>query len=105
MSARPAGSSFGKPDPTGRSSGKLVGARLKKIMGPPDDAPWCWQTRELITSAAWRARSINTVRLIDALLADHMSHAGRENGNLMATYDQMVASGASRSRLNDAGSQ
>ncbi len=96
MSARPGGSNFGKPDHTGRSSGKLTGKRLKKLLGPPDDQPWCWLPRELIASPAWRARRINTVRLIDALLADHMSHAGQENGNLMATYDQLVAAGAAR---------
>ena len=101
MNARPPGSNFGKPDATGRSSGKLIG-RLKKLMGPPDDQPWCWQPRDLTTSPAWRARSINTVRLIDALLIDHMNHAGTENGNLLATFDQLVAWGASRSCLADA---
>ena len=99
MNARPPGARFGKPDATGRSSGKLTG-RLKKLKAPK--TPFAWQHRELITSAAWRARSINTVRLIDALLLDHMNHAGTENGNLMATYDQLVAWGASRPCLYDA---
>ena len=102
MNARPGGSSFGKPDATGRSSGKLTGKRLKKLLGPPDDQPWCWLPRELITSPAWQARSITLVRIINALLADHMSHAGQENGNLKATYDQLVASGAGRRFINDA---
>ncbi len=102
MSARPGGSSFGKPDHTGRSSGKLTGKRLKKLLGPPADQPWCWLPRELIASPAWQARSITLVRIINALLADHMSHAGQENGNLMATYDQLVASGAARRLICDA---
>ena len=101
MKARGGGSDFGKPDATGRSSGKLTG-RLKKLMGPPDDQPWCWQPRDLITSDAWRARSITLVRIINALLLDHMNHAGQENGNLMATYDQLVASGAGRRFISDA---
>ncbi len=101
MNDRPPGSNFGKPDVTGRSSGRLTG-RLKKLMGPPDDQPWCWLPRDLITSPAWRAKSINTARLIDALLLDHMNHAGQENGNLMATYDQLVASGAGRRFISDA---
>ncbi len=101
MTARPSGSSFGKPDATGRSSGKLTG-RLKKLKGPPKDEPWCWQPRELITSDAWRAMGINTFRLINALLVEHMNHAGKENGNLMATYDQMVAWGIGRRFVNDA---
>ncbi len=99
MKARGGGSNFGKPDATGKSSGKLTG-RLKKLKAPKP--PFAWQNIELLTSAAWRARSINTARLIDALLVDHMNHAGTENGNLMSTYDQLVALGASRSCLTDA---
>ena len=99
MNARPGGSSFGKPDVTGRSSGRLVG-RIKKLKAPKP--PFAWQNRELLTSPAWRAMSINTVRLINALQVDHMGHAGTENGNLMATYDQLITLGASRSCLTEA---
>ena len=99
MNARPPGSRFGKPDHTGRSSGKLTG-RLKELKAPK--TPFAWLHRELVTSAAWRARSIHTARFIDALLVDHMNHAGTENGNLMATYDQMVAWGIGRRFVNDA---
>ena len=97
--SRPPGSRFGKPDHTGRSSGKLTG-RIKELKAPK--TPFAWLHRELVTSDAWRARSIHTVRLIDALLVDDMNHAGTENGNLMATYDQMVAWGMGRRFVNDA---
>ena len=33
-------SSFGRPDATGRSSGKLSGSRAKRLRGPPKDEPW-----------------------------------------------------------------
>ena len=101
MNARPRRSPFGKSNATGRSSGRPLGW-LKKLKSPPKDEPFIWLTYELITSPAWRARSINTIRLIDDLLADYMRHAGTENGNLMATYDQQVASGSSRRLINDA---
>ena len=101
MNARPPGSNFGKPDHTGRSTGKPLGW-LKKLKRVPAGEPFVWLTYELITSAAWRARSINTIRLIDDLLADYMRHGRAENGNLMATYDQQVASGSSRRLINDA---
>ena len=91
-------SAFGKPDATGRSSGKRTG-RASKAHRPPKDEPWIWLTRELLNSPAWRARSINTVRLIDFLCVEHMNHAGTENGNLMATYDQLVAYGLTRSAI------
>lgn len=93
--------SFGKPDATGRSSGKRAG-RTGKAHRPPKDQPWIWLTRELLASAAWRARSINTVRLIEFLLVEHMAHAGTENGNLKATYDQLVAFGLTRSAIRAA---
>ena len=89
---------FGKPDATGRSSGKRTG-RAGKAHRPPKDEPWVWLTRELLASAAWRARSINAARLLDFLLLEHMNHAGTENGNLKATYDQLVAHGLTRSEI------
>lgn len=92
---------FSRPDATGRSTGKLTGW-LKKLKAPPGGEAWVWLTYELVTSPAWRARSINTIRLINDLLADYMRHGGTENGNLMATYDQQVASGSSRRLINDA---
>ncbi len=92
---------FGKPDATGRSSGKRTG-RAGQAHRPPKDEPWVWLTRELLASAAWRARSINTARLLDFLLIEHMNHAGTENGNLKATYDQLVAYGLTRSEIRAA---
>ena len=89
----------GRPNATGRSSGKLSGNRAKKLLGPPKDEPWFWLTRELVSSPAWSSRSINCVRLIDFLMAEHMNHAGLENGNLMATYDQLTAWGLTRSKI------
>ncbi len=92
---------FGKPDATGRSSGKRNG-RAGEAHRPPKDEPWVWLTRELLNSPAWRERSINTVRLLDFLLLEHMNHAGTENGNLKATYDQLVAHGLTRSEIRAA---
>ena len=86
---------YGKPNATGRSTGKLTAAE-KKIIGPPKGEPWAWLTTELLASPAWRMRSINTVRLIDFLLIEHRNHAGGENGNLLATYDQLTDYGLSR---------
>ena len=52
--------------------------------------------RELIVSPAWRSMSINCKRLLDFLCEEHLSKGGRENGKLMATYDQLVISGIPR---------
>ena len=92
---------FGKPNATGRSSGKLTG-RDAKLMRPPDGEPFVWLTRELIGSDAWQARSRQCARLVDFLLIEHMNHAGTENGNLLATYRQLVQFGFSRRKIGDA---
>lgn len=92
---------YGSPNETGRSSGKLTAAE-KKIIGPPKGEPWAWLTIELLVSPAWRLRSVNTVRLIDFLLIEHRNHAGRENGALLATYDQLSAYGLTRSEIKAA---
>ena len=92
---------FGKPDATGRSSGKRTG-RAAKIHGPPKGEPWVWLTCELVSSPAWRSRSINCVRLIDFLMVEHMNHAATENGNLKATYDQLSEWGLTRSETRPA---
>src|SRR6516162_7461818 len=92
---------FGRPDRTGRSSGIRTG-REGKAHRPPKGEPWVWLTREFLESDAWRNRSINCVRLLDRLMIEHMNHAGTENGNLAAPYDQLVAHGLTRSEIRAA---
>lgn len=94
-------SSFGKPDATGRSSGKYAGRR-GAAKRPPKDEPWVWRTREITASDAWRCRSINVVRLIDFLELEHMNHAGTENGNLFATHSQLIEWGIGKNYVTDA---
>ena len=76
---------FGKPDATGRSSGKLTG-RCAKHLRPPEGSAWSWLTDELLNSLAWRSQGINCHRLICFLMLEHCRHAGQDNGNLMALY-------------------
>ena len=46
--------------------------------------------------------SVNTRRLVDFLQVEHRQHAARENGNLKATYDGLVAHGLTRSKIRPA---
>lgn len=92
---------FGKPNATGRSSGIRTG-KDGKWHRPPKGEPWVWHTRELLSSPAWRAQSVNTRRLIDFLEIEHMNHAGTENGKLKATHDQLRAFGLSANLIRDA---
>lgn len=71
-------------------------------MQAPKGEPFVQLTRELLASPAWRAMSINCRRLIDFVLIEQMNHAGQENGHLLATYDQLVAYGLTRSEISSA---
>lgn len=84
----------GKPDATGRSSGK-IGGRLGRMLRPPKGEPFAWLTRELLESDAYQSLAINARRFIDFLLIEHMNHAGRENGKLKATHAQLRTFGLS----------
>lgn len=90
-----------KPNAKGRDSGKWPN-KYKKIYGPPEDAAWTWLPIDLIASPAWRCMSINTRRLIEFLLVENRNHAAHENGNLKATYDQLVDWGLSRRLISAA---
>ena len=90
--------SFGKPDATGRSSGRLSG-RESALRKAPKGEPWVWMTRELLTSDAWKGLSVNGRRLIDFLLIEHMNHAGLANGTLRATYEQLIDYGLTHSEI------
>ncbi len=93
--------SFGKPDATGRSSGKRSG-RARKLRSPPKGEPWVWLTRELVESPAWGALNLTSRKLIDFLLIEYMAHAGTENGALVATHGQLGEFGLSRRLISDA---
>jgi hypothetical protein len=60
---------------------------------PPPGEPFVWQTRELLSSAAWRSMSINGRRVLDFLLLEWMGKGGRENGRLKAPHRQLEAYG------------
>ena len=93
--------SFGKPNATGRSSGKLS-SRAGKLRRPPKGEAWAWITRDMLASPSMRALSLTGRRLLDFLLIENMNHAGTENGALMATKDQLMAFGLSRRLIADA---
>ena len=76
-----------------------VSPYLGKVSKLPAGMPFVQLSIELICSPAWRALSINGRRLIDFLLIRHMEHGGSENGNLLATYDELEEFGIARRLL------
>jgi hypothetical protein len=68
----------------------------RKIQEIPDNESCVQFPLRLLTSDAWNSMPINCRRLIDFLLIEQCNHAGLENGNLVATYDQLDAYGIAR---------
>ena len=69
---------------------------LRRRNKPPAGQAWNWITDELIISDAWRSAPINTLRVVCQILLEQSAHAGRENGNLIVTWDDFVAYGINR---------
>lgn len=67
--------------------------------GPPEGVPWVWLTIEMLGTPTWAALSITARRILDALMSEQMSHAGRENGNLAVTYRQLEALGVTKADI------
>lgn len=77
---------FGRPDKTGRSSSKPM-PKDKRFRRVP--APFCAIPVAVMHSDAYRTLGLQSRRVLDALLLDHASHTGLENGRLVATFDQL----------------
>jgi hypothetical protein len=66
---------------------------MTKPLQLPKGEQFAMIPRDLLRSPAWKSLGINARRFIDFLLLEHMSRAGKENGNLKAPYDQLKAFG------------
>lgn len=80
----------------GNQRGQRRTAKEKRAFGPPGDKPWIWATTEMLASPAWKALGLNHRRILDFLAIEHSNHAGRQNGKLIATYQQLFEFGVTR---------
>ena len=87
-----------KVDPTGRSIG-FVGGSVTISTKPPAGEAWVWFTKKMLVSPAFRALSINGYRALFFICHEQCLHAGQENGQLFAPYNQLEAWGCSRSEI------
>lgn len=79
----------------GSSMAKRTSFHSRRVTDIPV-GPWVPHSAELISSAAWKARPIHVVRLLDRIELEHCAHAGRENGYLTVPYNQFVEAGIGR---------
>ena len=69
---------------------------------PPPDQPCVWFTREMLESEAWSTAPINTRRLVERIILEHMAHAGTENGRLICTYRDFERHGIGKRHITGA---
>lgn len=81
---------------------KPYSTKIGDVNKPPPGEGWVWHTLELITSPAYRAQTRDCRVLVDFLEVEHMRHGGKENGRLVAPYDQLEQWGIGRSRIKAA---
>ena len=85
-----------KKEPGIGASKPLAKKLREKRNHPPPQIPWIWLNRDFLESEAWRTAPINTRRVVERLMLEHMAHAGTENGNLPCTYDDFMRFGVWR---------
>jgi hypothetical protein len=63
---------------------------------------WIAHRLTLVVSPPWRLRPKPLMTILERLEVEHMRHAGKENGNLCVSYDQLVEAGVSRKMIRAA---
>jgi hypothetical protein len=74
-----------------RYAGKPGERRRNRIVGQ-----WAPRPVELLESPAWRVLSLSAYRVIDRIDIELRHHGGRDNGDLIVTFDQFQAYGIDR---------
>lgn len=76
--------------------GKRAQNPLRRSWLDDSDGGWIPHRLKLLVSPAWRHRPIPLAKILERIEIEHMRHAGRENGHLIVSYDQLVEHGVSR---------
>lgn len=79
----------GKSKSIGKSSGE-PSRKERGHFGPPAGETWLWLTPALLLSPTLNHLSSYGRSALNWLLAEHAYHRGTRNGQLQATYDQLV---------------
>lgn len=83
----------------GRSSDKPMPGAKKSWQPEP---PFALLSHKLLKYLLKSRLSGNAWAILTFLCDEHLSHGGQENGNLIATYDQLVVEGIRRSSIRKA---
>ena len=92
-----------RADKTGRSSAKHL--RKFKPKNRPTECgfeQFCWMPLEMMEHEAFRALSLNSLRLLNRLLVEHAQQGGQENGRLVVTHESLRDYGLTGSCVREA---
>lgn len=90
-----------KADHRGRTAGHSA-RRLKPGRVPAIQGQFLALRRDLLESDAWTEMTLAARLALDRLAIEHMAHGGKENGNLIVTYDDFAAFGVRRASVAEA---
>jgi hypothetical protein len=77
-------------------------SRAAKLQRPPADKPWIWTTSEMLESPAHQALGGNSLKALDRIKVEHMSHGATQNGQLIVTHDHFSEYGIRRASVAQA---
>jgi hypothetical protein len=80
-------------DKKGRSTHIPVDKKFRDGNRPPKDLPWVWLTRDMMEAPAWCALPLIGRQALDRICLEHMTHAGKENGNLPVPHSDFIKYG------------
>lgn len=80
-------------DATGRTYSRPRSRRMRHPNSPPQDQPWGWFGLDLLESAAWLACPDVSRRILFVIIAEHLRHAGQDNGRLPVTWRDLRRAG------------
>ena len=92
-----------KTDKSGRSSATHL--RKFKPKNRPKECgfeQFCWMPLEMMEHEAFRALSLNSLRLLNRLLIEHVQQGGQENGRLVVTHEALRDYGLNGSSVREA---
>ena len=85
-----------KADATGRSTFQLARSKDKESANPWPNESFIRLGITLLQSAAYRTLSLAAKNVLDRIMIEHLSHAGRINGKLPCTYSDFERHGVRR---------
>jgi hypothetical protein len=66
---------------TGRSVKGWKPSREAKRARPPEGSSWIWLTLDMLESPAWRAMRLAARKIVDRLIIEHLTHAGKKTAS------------------------